>query len=260
MASSAAVGSSFNLARLREGIKPFRLHWFSHLRSTNDQAAAMRKRGDLFAPAIVLTSRQTAGRGRGSNIWWSTGGSLTATFVLPIEAPLQPYQLPLVAGLAVRNAVAELTPQSTIQLKWPNDVICEGRKLAGLLCERIHKADLIGIGLNVNLDPSRAPKQLRSGITSLLSLTASPLDMTDVLITLSKHLHRTLCRRGERPYADFLQQYDRNHALNGRQVTVRLNAEHSSISGWCEGIDHLGRLVLRDRTKLHHVVTGHVLS
>src|SRR5438270_7466674 len=78
--------SRFNLTALRAGVKPFRLHWFPTLRSTNDHAAAMRKRGELFAPAIVLTGRQTAGRGRGSNTWWSgAAGMLTVTFVFPVD-------------------------------------------------------------------------------------------------------------------------------------------------------------------------------
>src|SRR5688572_18691849 len=103
------AGDSFDLKRLRSSVKPFKLHWFPRLRSTNDHAAVLRKRGDLFAPAIVLTGHQTAGRGRGSNAWWSGDGSITATFVFPVEEHLSPHQLPLIAGLAVRDAAAELT-------------------------------------------------------------------------------------------------------------------------------------------------------
>src|SRR5690606_16632698 len=123
-----------------------------------------------------LTSQQTAGRGRGGNRWFSGSGSLTVTFAMPIEEHLQPHQLPLVAGLAVR-ATAELLLQSAVrlhlppvQLKWPNDVLCDGRKVAGLLCERIRRCDLIGIGLNVNLSPSAAVPPLSDTITSLIAL------------------------------------------------------------------------------------------
>src|SRR5688500_14403447 len=125
--------SSFDLARLRTGLKPFRLYWFPRLRSTNDHAAVLRKRRELFAPAVVLTGNQLAGRGRGSNKWWSDGGVLTVTFAMPIEEHLAAYQIPLAAGLAVRNAAADLSRQDSISLKWPNDVLYEGRKLAGLL-------------------------------------------------------------------------------------------------------------------------------
>src|SRR5690242_523738 len=79
-------GDCFCLSRLRQQIKPFRLYWYPRLRSTNDHAAALRKRGELFAPAMVLTGHQTAGRGRGTNTWWSHRGSLTVTFALPVDS------------------------------------------------------------------------------------------------------------------------------------------------------------------------------
>src|SRR5689334_5072681 len=169
--------NAFNLARLRPGIKPFKLHWFSTLRSTNDHAAVLRKRGQLFAPAVVLTGRQIAGRGRGSNAWWSATGGLTVTFVFPVEEHLSPHQVPLLAGLAVRDAAAELTGQQRISLKWPNDVVFNGRKVAGLLCERVMKADLVGVGLNVNVDPRGAPAALRTQITSLREIAGQSIDM-----------------------------------------------------------------------------------
>src|SRR5947207_10623919 len=65
---------SFDLSRLRREIKPFKLHWFPRLRSTNDHAAALRERGELYAPAVVVSGHQMAGRGRGGNSrWWGRG-------------------------------------------------------------------------------------------------------------------------------------------------------------------------------------------
>ena len=82
-------------------------------------------------------------------------GSLTVTFVLPIDERDQRRTSSLLAGLAVRDAAVELTGEPGVQLKWPNDLLHEGRKLGGLLCERVMKVDLVGIGINVNLDPAR---------------------------------------------------------------------------------------------------------
>jgi BirA family transcriptional regulator, biotin operon repressor / biotin---[acetyl-CoA-carboxylase] ligase len=254
----AVQSTSFDLPRLREGVRPFRLHWSARLRSTNDRAAELRRRGELFAPAIVLTSRQTAGRGRGSNTWWSGGGCLTVTFAMPIEEHLAPYQLPLVAGLAVRHAAAELSGDHAIGLKWPNDVVYEGRKLAGLLCERVHRVDLIGVGLNLNLDPLHAPARLRGRLTSLYAITFRHTDPTDALIVLARHLHRTLGRRNEHPFAALLKEYDRHHALVGRQVRVVGASGERTISGQCDGLDDMGRLLLRDGQQLHRVIAGHV--
>ena len=168
----------FDLQTLRRGLKPFRLHWFPRLRSTNDHAAVLRKRGELFAPAVVLTGHQLAGRGRGSNTWWSGTGSLTVTFVLPVDEHLAPHHVPLIAGLAVRTATAGLAMNDDIQLKWPNDLLFYGKKLAGLLCERIEKADLIGVGLNINVRPNDIPKALRDRVTSLNAILGKPIDPT----------------------------------------------------------------------------------
>jgi BirA family biotin operon repressor/biotin-[acetyl-CoA-carboxylase] ligase len=277
--------NSFNLPRLREALKPFRLHFFPRLRSTNDHAALLRKRGDLFAPAVVLTARQVAGRGRGANTWFSASGSLTVTFVLPVDPTLAPHHLPLAAGLAARNAAAEIAHNQAIQLKWPNDLVVQStishgklamKKLAGLLCERLDNVDLIGIGLNVNLPDRPIPPNLRdrliylqqirstplpntqhSGLSTQHSGLLPPVDLTTTLITLARHLHTTLIRRSETPFPMLLREYDAHHSLVGRKISVR-SAHEPPVYGKCEGLDDTGRLLLRHRSRLHRIIAGHV--
>lgn len=248
--------NSFDLSILRASLKPFRLYWFPRLRSTNDHAAALRKRGDLFAPAVVLTGHQLAGRGRGENIWWSKPGVITVTFAFPIDDRLAPHQIPLIAGLAVRNAVVDVTGVHGVQLKWPNDLLFKGRKLAGLLCERVHRVDLIGVGLNVNVDPREAPSALRDHVASLSSITGAPADVTSALIAVARHLRLLLTRRDEHPFGVLLREYDTHHALVGKRVTV--TAIDGTITGKCEGLDSHGRLLLRDRAVLHRMIAGEV--
>jgi BirA family transcriptional regulator, biotin operon repressor / biotin---[acetyl-CoA-carboxylase] ligase len=250
--------TSFHLDQLRDGLRPLRLHWFPRLRSTNDHAAAMRKAGRLFAPAAVLTGCQTAGRGRGGNVWWSGAGSLTVTFAMPIEEYLSPHQIPLVAGLAVRNAAAELAGNARIGLKWPNDVIFEGRKLAGVLCERVHRVDLIGVGMNLNIDPAQAGTALAARMTSLRAIAGRPMYPTEALICVGRELYQMLSRRGARPFAAVLQEYDQYHTLVGKRVSITGSVGLSPINGRCEGLDHLGRLIVRSRGQIHRVVAGHV--
>jgi BirA family biotin operon repressor/biotin-[acetyl-CoA-carboxylase] ligase len=251
--------SSFNLARLRRQIKPFRLHWFPRVGSTSDHAARLRRRGDLYAPAVVLTGHQLMGRGRGGNAWWSGPGCLTVTFVFPIDEHLAPHQIPLISGVAVRQAAVELCGDDAVQLKWPNDLLHHGRKLAGLLCERVHKADLVGLGLNVNLEPRRAPKPLRETLTSLSVIAGRELDMTDALATVARRLHHLVTRRDEYPFAQLLRDYDANHSLIGRRVTVfGGGTDGAVVTGRVEGLDGTGRLLLRDRGTLHRVIAGQV--
>lgn len=249
--------TSFDLLRLRDGIKPFRLLWYPLLRSTNDHAAKLRKRKELFAPALVLAGRQTAGRGRGRNTWWSAPGTLTATFVLPGEGHLALHQIPLAAGLAVRDAAARFAPNADIQLKWPNDVVCDGGKLAGLLCERISRADLIGVGLNVNIGRARPPAGLRAKIVYLAALAQTPLDMTAVLITIAGHLHAMLSRCSEQSFGQILARYQAHDALVGKRVVVT-DAAGGEIAGICLGLDTMGRLVVEKRKTILKIITGQV--
>jgi BirA family transcriptional regulator, biotin operon repressor / biotin---[acetyl-CoA-carboxylase] ligase len=218
----------------------------------------LRKRGELFAPAVVLTGHQVAGRGRGSNTWWSGQGSLTVTFAFAIDQHLLPYHIPLIAGLAVRQAAAELTGSDEIQLKWPNDLLFRGRKLAGLLCERVYKADLIGLGMNVNVEELRIPKSLRPNIISLGEIAGQPLDMTSVLSNVAMYLHRMLSHRDEQSFVTVVKEYDRHHALLGRRVMVEAGEGEMPVSGVCQGLDDMGRLVLKDGRTVHRVVAGHV--
>ena len=249
---------SFHLDHLRKNIKPFRLHWFPRLRSTNDHAAVLRKRGELFAPAIILTGCQTAGRGRAANSWWSQAGVLTVTFVFPINDQLAPYQIPLLAGLAVREATAALLPGAPVKLKWPNDLLIEGNKLAGLLCERVHKADLIGLGMNVNIRPEDSPPALRDRIAALSWMAGKPLDMTEVLISIARNLHAMLTHQNERSFASLLRQYDEHHALIGRRVSITPGGIDPPVTGKCEGLDSMGRLLLREGRTLHRIIAGQV--
>lgn len=264
MPSSAGTvrPGGFDLDRLRDGLKPAHLHWFPRLGSTSSQAALLRKRSELFAPALILTGHQLAGRGRGSHTWFSGNGSLTVTFALPIESHLAPHQLPLIAGLAVREAAAEIVGLPSghdIALKWPNDLLYYDRKLAGLLCERVHHVDLIGLGLNVNLKTHAAPRSLQRRIVSLHQLSNRPLDMTDALLTIWKHLRAFLRKRDEVAFTTLLREYDQHHALRNRDIRVITDINEPPVIGRCQGLDRTGRLLVQTATGLKAIISGQVL-
>jgi BirA family biotin operon repressor/biotin-[acetyl-CoA-carboxylase] ligase len=153
--------------------------------------------------------------------------------------------------------VAGLTQQPRIQLKWPNDLLCDGKKLAGLLCERAHKADLVGLGLNVDFESS-PPPSLRNRVVSLSQITQTRLDKTDVLIAIAGQFKTMLLRRGEHPFGQILREYDRHHALIGRRVSINGSPDEPAITGTCTGLDSMGRLLVRNRTRIHRVIAGQV--
>jgi BirA family transcriptional regulator, biotin operon repressor / biotin---[acetyl-CoA-carboxylase] ligase len=142
-------------------------------------------------------------------------------------------------------------------LKWPNDVLYKGLKLAGLLCERKEKADLVGIGLNVNLKPEWIPDDLADRITAMSIITDELYNLADVLPAVAKHVRALVTHQAERPFGAVLREYDSHHALVGKRVSVDVgNGEH--VSGKCEGLDKIGRLIVRGRGKAEHVIAGHV--
>src|SRR4051812_48947706 len=114
----------------------FRTIRHAELDSTNTEAARLLREGLEPPPFVLRTDRQTAGRGRGANAWWSDAGSLTFTVALdPAEHGLRTEHTPrvaLVAGLAIIEAVEAFVPPGTLGLRWPNDVEAQGRKLAGI--------------------------------------------------------------------------------------------------------------------------------
>lgn len=255
--SNSEVVNRYDIATLRRELRPMRLLWYPVLGSTSDQAALLRRRGELFAPAAVLTGRQIKGRGRGSHTWWSGIGSITVTFALPIVPTLQPQHLPLLAGLAIRNELASLSEVESIQLKWPNDLLHRGKKLAGILCERIDGVDLIGLGLNVNDNPD-TPAALTDRLTSLEAITGRVFDKTTVLSAIAGAIHRQIGHAAEHSFAAALREYEQHHALTGRRITVIDASLAKPISGACEGLDTTGRLLIRNRSGLQRIIAGQV--
>lgn len=257
MSGPRRATAPFRLDDLRRRLAPLRVVYRPVLRSTSDHAARLRRRRTLFAPAMVLTARQTAGRGRAGNAWWSAEGNLAVTFVLPIDEALAPHHVPLVAGLAARDALAAVVAEDRVLLKWPNDLLIDGRKVAGLLCERIEGIDLIGLGVNVNAPLSRLPRALRSSVTSLSRAAGQRVDLTDLLVGLARSLRLALDGGGEHPFAVVRRRYDRHHALLGRDV--RVSTADGVAAGICRGLDSMGRLVVGDGAARRRILSGQVL-
>jgi len=183
---------------------------------------------------------------------------MTATFVWPIDEQLQPQQLPLIAGIAVRRAAVELAGDESIQLKWPNDLLHNDQKLAGLLCERIDRCDLIGLGLNVCTDLSALPKGLRDKSTTLSQIAKGPIGVTAALTSVAKHLYQLLSRPDDRNFPKLLAEYDQHHALIGRTVSITTSPNEPVVKGVVKGLDDSGRLLLKTAGGLERVLSGQV--
>jgi BirA family biotin operon repressor/biotin-[acetyl-CoA-carboxylase] ligase len=227
--------------------------------STNDDA---RRAAAAGAPhgAAFLADAQTRGRGRGAHVWHSPpGANLYLSLLLrPAIPAVRIAPLALVAGLAVARAVDPLLPGVPRPLiKWPNDVLVDGRKLAGVLVEaQLRGADVtsvvVGVGLNVST--TRFPDELADRATSLALLGSTSLDRVHVAARLLSELGRASALYEADGLAPFLDELVARDALRGRAVEV------AGLSGVAEGLDREGCLLVRDAAGvLRQVASGEVV-
>ncbi|MBW4553415.1 MAG: biotin--[acetyl-CoA-carboxylase] ligase [Aphanocapsa sp. GSE-SYN-MK-11-07L] len=232
------------------------LHWLERCDSTNIWAidhAAQLQPGD-----VIFTQQQTAGRGQQGRPWYAPAGVLTASFILDQIPVSQLPGLSLAAGLAVIYAIADLIPigQDSLMLKWPNDVVCDRRKLAGILCEAtsgsVSARVVVGIGLNRCVDFAEAGLET-SQIGDPISLDQITSAVPDQLALLERLRHYLLqvadlfIRSGNSSensgLTPLLPELQRRDALRDRTVTLDL--PNQSITGQAVGIDAIGRLQIR---------------
>lgn len=243
----------FDAERIAEETFVKRVEVHDELPSTNDRAIELAL-GDAPFPALVIAERQSAGRGRGNNRWWSRAGALTFSLVLDAdEMRLPPAlwpRLSLTAGLSVCQALEDLlrdhevAPGDHLGLKWPNDVHLQGRKVCGILVEvppRPGRRLVVGIGVNVNNELSQAPPELRASAVSLGEWAGLRFQQLDVLLKILTQFERDLndLRSGDESLS---RRWQTRCVLRGHTVTLNTGG-HEPV-GTCEGIDDSGALIL----------------
>jgi BirA family transcriptional regulator, biotin operon repressor / biotin---[acetyl-CoA-carboxylase] ligase len=227
-------------------------HHFERIDSTSTRARELAAEGAEHG-TIVTAAEQTAGRGRQGRVWTAPPGKalLYSAIVRPLDE--RHLMLPLAAPLAVCEAAEELCPGTECGLKWPNDVLVEGRKLAGILVEARPQDGwaVVGVGLNLTISPEEFPPDLQDKAVSILGsdqegqgksrrnlpqfvtarLPLTPLSAAEVL---SHHLERWV----EADPDTVLAAWRERDALRGREVTW------DGGSGVADGVDDRGYLLV----------------
>ena len=210
--------------------------------STNADAHHGRP-GDVFTADF-----QTAGRGRLDHVWKSCAGkNLMMSAVVDVSG-LEPERVatfPLVVGLSVCEAVERMGQSLQLLLKWPNDVLVGGRKLAGILCERFGNSVIAGVGVNVG--EREFPSDIADRATSLsLLLPAGPVPAVDeVRDAVLERLAANLPAGRERGLAAHLPRRAARDCLAGREIAVlRTDGDAEPARGACGGIAEDGSLVV----------------
>ena len=219
------------------------VEWAESLVSTSDRLKAL-ARGGAPEWTAVLADRQTGGRGREGRAWVSPPGGLYLSVLLRPRFE-RAGLVPLAAGVAVAEAAGELGVPT--ELKWPNDVLVSGRKLAGVLAEAASGPSgvewvVLGIGVNVSLDATEVPEEIRATVTSLGAEGAPGAEPADVAVRALVRLALCYDALRSRP-AEVLAAW-RARAVRwwGEEVEARTGA--GAVRGRLVDLDAEGALVL----------------
>ena len=213
---------------------------FDEIDSTNEEARRLALAGEP-GPLWLTAGRQTAGRGRRGRNWETPYDNLAATLLLqPGRRESEWPQLSFVAAIATSDMAASFAPHARIALKWPNDVLADGQKLAGILLENAHGALAIGIGVNLR----HYPKDIEFPATSLAALGAEVPSPADGLARLAADFAKWYEVWSVQGFAAIRDAWlARAHGL-GTRIRARLVKEERS--GMFEGIDESGALLLNE--------------
>lgn len=234
------------------------IRWHDTLPSTNDLAASL---AEIQVPegTVIVAEEQTAGRGRLGRPWASPRGGIWLSVILRPQLPLP--QAPLI-GLAAATAVARAIRATTgllARVKWPNDVLVEGRKVVGVLVEAGPGAEwvIVGIGINANVPRAALPEGTGYPATSLEEVLGHPVDRGILVRALLRELERKYEALGAGGALPIVRTWREMADTLGR--VVRAETGGAVLEGVAEDIDDSGALLVRGRDgTVHRVIAGEI--
>lgn len=234
------------------------LAWWDATSSTNDRAMEAAASGAAHG-SVCAAGYQTAGRGRLGRAWQSPAGvGLYFSVVLHLPGPVAPL-VTLAAGVAVADGIRASTGLA-VQLKWPNDIWVDGRKLGGILSEMVRMdaaRAVVVTGIGVNLAPAALPPDLAGRATSIETELGRAVDrglvLAEILVALEERTRQLAEGGSQAVLADW-----RAHAssLMGRRVAWERDGE--VVEGRATDVDETGALVVRTASGVERIVAGEV--
>jgi BirA family transcriptional regulator, biotin operon repressor / biotin---[acetyl-CoA-carboxylase] ligase len=237
---------------------PFQLIAYETIGSTNDEAKRFAREG-VEEGLIVWANIQTAGRGRRGRVWVSPPGNLHMSLVLrPNCRAGVAAQLGFVAALGMADALGEVAPEIATSCKWPNDLLANGKKIAGILLETEMTGgelpDFVVLGIGVNL--VAAPDDTPYPATSLTEEGAQVVAPLDVIRSFVRHFARWLDRWREDGFAPVRTAWLARAAGLGQPIQVRL--EHDTLAGRFLDLDADGALMLDTAGVSRRIAAGEI--
>ncbi|HET6490366.1 MAG TPA: biotin--[acetyl-CoA-carboxylase] ligase [Syntrophales bacterium] len=253
----AEIGAALHSKRLGR-----RIVFESEVDSTNRLARDLAILGAVEG-TIVVAESQTGGRGRKGRNWFSPPGEgIYVSLVLrPRFQPAEAPKMTLLTGVALAETLFHAVP-SRVTIKWPNDVLLEGRKVAGILVEISTDIDaidymIVGVGMNINTPPDRFPADLRERATSLAAHAGHTVPRAEILgafLDCFEHYYDLIGKEG---FAPVIGRWRELSDMVGRRV--RVQDFNRSLQGTIAGIDDDGVLLIKTAdADIHRVIAGDV--
>lgn len=224
-----------------------KIHLLESAFSTQMEAIQLAEEG-ADAGTLVIADMQTNGRGRLGRNWFSPAGKgIWMSLILRPELPIrQMPQLTLLTGVAVCSAIRNVTGL-TAGLKWPNDILIEGRKICGILLEAATEDNQVryciaGIGIDVNMSEQDYPEELRSIATSLKMEAGSSVSRSRLIGEVMNELEKRYIQYEQEGFSPILKEWEALSASIGKQV--RSVSLHDVIEGTAIGLDESGGLIV----------------
>lgn len=238
------------------------IYAFDEVDSTNNVAKSYAAQG-MPEGTIVVAESQIKGKGRLGRPWGSPKGQgIWVSIILrPNIPPTAAPQLTFVMAVAMIKALKKALNISA-QIKWPNDIIFEGKKVAGILTElsaEIERVNyvIVGIGVNANQKPADFPQEYREKATSLKSILGTDVSRVKVLQAMLEEIESTYQEYLNNSYGKIMEEWKRNSITLGKQVEV--TTEKGKLGGYAVDIDSDGCLIVRDEQgDFHKIIAGDV--
>lgn len=235
---------------------------FEETTSTNDVAEKLARDG-VKEGVVVFAETQTKGRGRLGRKWISPRGRGLWFSVLlrPQFRPQQTTQLTVAAATALARAIRAQTGLKP-EIKWPNDMLIGGKKVAGVLTELSAELDqvkyvILGIGVDVNIEASEFPDDVRPLATSLRIALGRPVNRSELAAAILHELDADYRRIGAGEFEAVANEWEENCATLGRNVSIRIGDR--TVHGRAEALDAEGALLVRTQHgRLERIIGGDV--
>ncbi|MDD3655881.1 MAG: biotin--[acetyl-CoA-carboxylase] ligase [Atribacterota bacterium] len=242
------------------------IYYFPALTSTNIIAKQkiLRKTDNIPEGTIIITEQQSEGKGRLGKTWFSPAGGIWLSIILYPEIISSSIGLiTLMAAVVVANTISKLFPIKA-QIKWPNDILIDDRKVCGILTEMSTETKniqwvIVGIGINANNDSSELPEDIRKCSISLKEITGQLIPrvmLVQYLCTEWEKFYEMLKRKD---FSLILEEWKLYNNIIGKRI--RLDTEEKIIAGEAINISDKGALIFKtDDGKTMEIISGTVLK